>query len=197
MSEYQFIHFLAIDKPLNDKQLAFMRRQSTRAEITEWEFTNEYTFGDFHGDAKEMLRRGFDIHLHYANFGIRRLMIRLPSGLPCDRRTFNKFRVEGYVEWIADKKGKGGILDIEPEADADTYEEDIFDVDTLLHKIAPIRNLLINGDLRPLYLAWLACNYDEESLEPSVPAGLGKLPRELKALADFYELSDDLLRGGR
>ena len=124
MSEYQFIHFLAIDKPLNDKQLTFMRRQSTRAEITEWEFTNEYHFGDFHGNAKEMMRRGFDIHLHYANFGIRRLMIRLPNGLPCDRRTFNKFMVEDCVEWIADKKGKGGILDIEPEADAGTYEEE-------------------------------------------------------------------------
>ena len=69
----------------------------------------------------------------------------------------------------------------------------IYDVDTLLHKIAPIRNLLINGDLRPLYLAWLACNYDEDSMEPPVPAGLGKLPRELKAMADFYELSNKFL----
>jgi hypothetical protein len=194
MSEYQFVHFLAIDKPLNDKQLAYMRRQSTRADITEWEFTNEYHFGDFHGNAKEMLRRGFDIHLHYANFGIRRLMIRLPNGLPCDRRTFDKFRVESCVEWIADKKGKGGILNIEPEADAGTYEEDFYDTDTLLRKIAPIRNSLINGDLRPLYLAWLACNYDDDSMEPPVPAGLGKMPRELRAMADFYELSDKVLK---
>jgi len=193
MSEYQFIYFLAIDKPLNDKQLAFMRRQSTRAEITEWEFTNEYHFGDFHGNAKEMLRRGFDIHLHYANFGIRRLMIRLPSGLPCDRRTFKAFQVEDCVEWMADKKGKGGILDIYPEADAGTYEEEFFDIDTLLDTLTPIRNLLINSDLRPLYVAWLACNYDEDSIEPPVPAGLGKLPRELKALAEFYELDSKFL----
>jgi len=193
MSEYQFIHFLAIDKPLNDKQLAFMRRQSTRAEITEWEFTNEYSFGDFHGNAKEMLRRGFDIHLHYANFGIRRLMIRLPNGLPCDRRIFNKFRVEDCVEWMADKKGKGGILDIEPEADAGTYDEEFYDIDSLLDTLTPIRNLLINGDLRPLYIAWLACNYDEESMEPPVPSGLGKLPRALKAMADLYELSNKFL----
>jgi hypothetical protein len=194
MSEYQFIHFLAIDKPLDDKQLAFMQRQSTRAEITEWEFTNEYHFGDFHGNAKQMMQRGFDIHLHYANLGIRRLMIRLPNGLPCDRRTFKKFQVEGCIEWLADKKGKGGILNIEPESDAGTYDEDFFDADTLLHKIAPIRNLLINGDLRALYIAWLACNYDEEAMEPPVPAGLGKLTREFKALADFYELRADLLK---
>ena len=51
MSEYQYIHFMALDKPLNDKQLEFMGRQSSRAEITQWEFTNEYHFGDFHGIA--------------------------------------------------------------------------------------------------------------------------------------------------
>jgi hypothetical protein len=144
MSEYQFIHFLAIDRPLNEKQLDFMQRQSTRAEITSWEFTNEYHFGDFHGNAKEMLRRGYDIHLHYANFGIRRLMIRMPAGLPCDRNTFKAYRIKYCVEWIADKNGIGGILDIQPEADAETYEEDLYDVHTLLPKIAPIRNYIFH-----------------------------------------------------
>lgn len=88
MSEYQYIHFMALDKPLNEKQLDYMERQSSRAEITPWEFTNEYHFGDFHGNAVEMLRRGYDVHLHFANFGVRKLMIRLPAGPPCDRRTF-------------------------------------------------------------------------------------------------------------
>ena len=82
MSEYQYVEFRAIDRPLDDKALAFMQRQSTRAEITRWSFTNEYHFGDFHGNAIEMLRRGYDLHLHYANFGIRKLMFRLPRGLP-------------------------------------------------------------------------------------------------------------------
>ena len=31
-------------------------------------------------------------------------------------------------------------------------------------------------------------------MEPPVPAGLGKLPRELMAVADFYELSDVFLQ---
>ena len=34
MSEYQFIYFLTIDRPLNDEQLEFMGRQSSRAAIT-------------------------------------------------------------------------------------------------------------------------------------------------------------------
>lgn len=193
MSEYQFVHFLAIDRPLVDKQLEFMRRQSTRAEITRWAFTNEYHFGDFHGNAREMLRRGYDVHLHYANFGIRRLGIRLPGGLPCDRRTFRAFQTTDGLEWDADKKGKGGILWIEPEADGGTYDEVVYDAGELLPEIAPVRELLISGDLRPLYLAWLACPGDDETPEPPVPAGLGKLPPALRATAKFYEVSDDLI----
>jgi hypothetical protein len=193
MSEYQFVHFLAMDRPLDEGQLVFVRRQSSRAEITPWEFTNEYPFGDLHGDAMAMLRRGYDVHLHYANFGIRRLLIRLPAGLPCDRRAFAAFRVSHCIEWHADKKGRGGILHIKPEADAGTYDEELYDVDSLLPVLAKVRDLLIAGDLRPLYLAWLACNFDEASLEPPVPAGLGKLPAALEAMADFYAVSDDLL----
>jgi len=193
MSEYQFIHFLAIDRPLDDEQLAFMEKQSSRAEITPWEFTNEYHFGDFHGNAREMLRRGYDIHLHYANFGVRRLWIRLPAGLPCDRRTFNAFRVEHCLDWTADKKGPGGILQIDPEADAGTYDEDLYDLDELLPRSAPIRELLIGGDLRPLYLAWLACAFDDDAMEPPVPAGLGKFTRALETMVEFYELSEDLI----
>lgn len=61
MSEYQYIAFRAIDGPVSEKNLAYMRRQSSRAEITPWSFDNEYHFGDFGGDALEMLRRGYDL----------------------------------------------------------------------------------------------------------------------------------------
>ena len=76
------LHSAAIDCAVSEKNLAFMRRQFSRAEITPWSFENEYHYGDFHGNAVEMLRRGYDIHLHYANFGIRTLLVRLPSGFP-------------------------------------------------------------------------------------------------------------------
>jgi hypothetical protein len=58
MSEYQYVAFRAINAPVSKKDLAYMRRQSTRAEITPWSFANEYQFGDFHGNAIEMMRRG-------------------------------------------------------------------------------------------------------------------------------------------
>ncbi len=34
MSEYQFVYFAAVDRALDDKQLAYMRKQSPRAEVT-------------------------------------------------------------------------------------------------------------------------------------------------------------------
>ena len=120
-------------------------------------------------------------------------MIRLPTGLPCDRSTFNAFHIKYGVEWNADKEGSGGILEVEPEADAGTYEEDLWDAGELLPEIAPIREQLLSGDLRPLYLAWLACCQDEDSPEPPIPAGLGKPTRAMNAMARFYEISDDLI----
>lgn len=196
MSEYQYVHFLAVDRPLDDDQLEFMEQQSTRAEISRWQFKNEYLYSDFRGDADEVLRRGYDVHLHYANFGIRKLMFRLPGGLPWNEKTFDAYQVEYGNEWKADEKGRGGILVIEPEADAGTYDEEYyeFDGDELMPHLARVRELLVGGDLRPLYLAWLACSGDPDAVEPPVPAGFGELSPELVALAEFYELYEDLIR---
>ncbi len=193
MSEYQYIDFIAIDGPVSEKNLEYMRRQSTRAEITKWRFTNEYNFGDFHGNATEMLRRGYDAHLHFANYGIRRIMIRLPHGLPCDKRTFGKFAVEDSLDWEQDKRGKGGVLEIVPEGDADQFDGYLPDLAEYLERLAPLREMLMSGDLRPLFLAWLACCYDEDARVPPIPAGLDDLSDALEAFAEFYELPEELI----
>lgn len=41
MSENQIIKFRAIDRPLTDKQLKFMDRQSSRADFSKWDFDVE------------------------------------------------------------------------------------------------------------------------------------------------------------
>lgn len=193
MSGYQFVHFLAIDRPLSDEQMKFMQRQSTRARISRREFTNEYHFGDFHGDSLEMMRRGFDLHLHFADFGVRRLMFRLPAGLPWNKATFKPFALKYNLEWIADNRGSGGVLTVNPESDAGKWDSYVDGLEDLLTELTPVREMLIAGDLRPLYLAWLACD-PEEGKEPPVPAGLKVLASAIRRFAKFYELSDDLLQ---
>jgi hypothetical protein len=75
----------------------------------------------------------------------------------------------------------------------------------LLSAIVGVRAELAAGDLRPLYLAWLAAygawERDEDvfdrdadhDLEPPVPPGLGTLTAPQRALAEFLRLDDNLL----
>ena len=81
LSEYQYYEFQAIDRPLSETDRQALRELSTRARITATSFTNEYHWGDFKGSPLRLMERWFDLHLYLANWGTRRLMIRLPQRL--------------------------------------------------------------------------------------------------------------------
>lgn len=196
MSEYQYVGFRAIDAPLSEKNLKYVRTQSSHADITPWSFDSEYAYGDFHGNAPEMLRRGYDVYFHYANFGVRTLTIRLPDGLP-QAAVAEPYFIEDSLEFQKDKQGKGGLLVIDPCYEADELEQ-IFEHAGFLARLLPLRAEILEGDLRPFYLANLAVacdmNHDlEEWQEPPVPAGLDQLTDAQTALAEFYGLADALL----
>jgi len=196
MSEYQYIGFRAIDRPVSKANLAYMRQQSSRAEVTPWSFDNEYHYGDFHGDAIEMLRRGYDLHLHYANFGIRKLLIRFPHGPP-DKSAAKPYFVKDSLRFMKDKQGQGGILSIDPFHEPGDLE-DLWDVGPLLDRLIPLRGEIQDGDLRPLYLANLAVACDgehdpAETKEGPVPAGLAELSDAQQALAELFGLDNTLI----
>lgn len=191
MSEYQWYEFLAIDKPLDDKQLAEVRRLSSRAEVSRTRFWNEYQWGDFKGDPDKLLERTFDAHLYFSSWSAQRLMLRLPVGrvderalLPYLRGRTGPARVAGaYVIFDV----KSAVEDADPEDDGAG----------LLEEILPIRAELMRGDLRSAYLAWLinmgAEDADEDEIEPPVPPGLNDLTAAQEALIDFLCLDVDLL----
>ena len=196
MSEFQYVGFRAIDQPVSEKNLEFMRQQSSRAEITRWSFDNEYNFGDFRGNAFEMLRRGYDIQLHYANFGVRTLRIRFPQGLP-DTKSFQAYEDDDALQFVKDKQGPGGFLIIEPFIESGELT-DLWDLDELLERLVPLQREILDGDLRPLYLAHLAVardgNHDpDETREGPVPAGLKKPSAAQLALAELYGLSESFM----
>lgn len=64
-----------------------------------------------------------------------------------------------------------------------------------MRRLAPLREDLSRGDLRPLYLGWLAAarELDDNVLEPVVPPGLADLSHPQQALAEFIEVDPDLL----
>lgn len=196
MSEYQVIAFRAIDAPVSEENLEYMRRQSSRAEITAWSFDNEYRYGDFRGNAAEMLRRGYDLHVRYANFGIRTVMIRIPAGLP-DPVAAKPYLEKGALEFVNDKSGFGGILSISPYFDGRELDE-IRNLNELVEQLTPLRAEILAGDLRPLYIAHLAASTDdnhnwEETREGPIPAGLEAPSPAQFAVAEFFGLSKHLL----
>ena len=194
MSEYQYLEFRAVDRPLTDKELAYVRKQSSRAEISRWSFTNEYNFGDFRGNADGMLCRGYDVFLHYANFGVRTIKIRLPAGLPFGQKLWSKFIDGKLLKWKPDPKGSSGTLVLEPYFEP---FDSFWEFGDCLDDVTALRERLIAGDLRALYLLWLCVAGDEnfdptETVEPPVPVGLQNFGLKLDGLFHFYGI-DPLL----
>ena len=66
-------------------------------------------------------------------------------------------------------------------------------------RLAPVRDELLRGDLRSLYIEWLAAvageMMDDDAVEPLCVSGLGNLSAAQQALAEFLEVDPDLLTG--
>jgi len=192
MSEYQYIEFRAVDKPLTDSELAFAQRQSTRAEVSRWSFQNVYHYGDFRGDVTGMLRRGYDVFLHYANFGTRKVAFRLPTGLPFARRLWSRYIGTGELRWQRDKKGEAGIVWLSPFRDAGGIDE-LWDIDDYTDAMVAVRSQLMSGDLRAMYALWLCAACDDNSfssdiVEPPVPVGLAQCAEAVGPVMEFFGL---------
>ena len=198
MSEYQYIEFQAVDRPLNDKQLAVAERQSSRAEVSRRSLTVEYHYSDFRGDVDGLLRNGFDVFLHYANYGVREIRLRLPGGLPFEKTAWSKFVDGERLKWEKNPKETGGILTLCPYHEAGELDE-VWEFDEYVDAAVQIRESLIAGDLRALYLLWLCAadddyNDPDETIEPPVPHGLAELPGQGENLLTFFGLDTLLLK---
>jgi hypothetical protein len=201
VSEYQYYEFLAIDRPLSGDEQAQVRTLSTRARITATSFVNDYHWGAFRGDTSRLVERYYDAHMYVANWGTHRLMLRLPGDL-LDPDAIEQYFVGEQV--TARFTAESLILDFTSEDDAGEFDFD-HDAEALLSALVGVRAELAAGDLRPLYLAWLAAygawERDEDAFdrdadddpEPPVPPGLGTLTAAQRALADFLRLDEDLL----
>jgi hypothetical protein len=198
MSEYQYVEFRAVDRPLTDAELKFVKTQSTRAEISRWSFQNEYHYGDFRGDVNVFLRHGYDIYLHYANYGVRSVAFRLPAGLPFPRPVWSQYIGIGELKWEKDRKGKACIVSLSPFHESGEIDE-IWDPGDYMDEMVDVRNRLVAGDLRALYVLWLCAAMDDQSVslnvvEPPVPGGLSQCAEALGPFMEFFGL-DPLILG--
>ena len=191
MSEYQYYEFQAVDRPLDERAMAALRSITSRATITPTSLVNVYHWGDFKGDPDRLMDQYFDAHLYVANWGTRRLMLRLPRSL------FDLSHAEPYTVpdvLTARATHEHVILDFLSHLEGG---DDFEGGEGWLASLIPLRADLLAGDLRCLYLGWLAGvevrEVADDELEPPVPPGLRKLSASLQRLADFLRVDSDLI----
>lgn len=206
MSEYQYYEFATVDHPLTSKQQAELRERSSRATITSHGFTNEYHWGDLKGDPLDWMERYFDAHLYSASWGNCHLLLRLPTAA-IDREFFAKFSApSAYNMKTSNWKAfavvqRGGHWIFSWSFNDDSGESERFwseeDGPGWMARLLPLRDELLRGDSRPLYLGWLArvgnCELADEDIEPPLPPGLQTLTPAQMALAEFLEIDPDCL----
>lgn len=198
MSEYQRYEFMTIDRPLTHAQLEEVNTLSSHIEASSTHALIEYHWGDFKHDPIKVLREFFDGFLYWANWGSPELAFRFPHGiLPAD--LIADYDFDDFVTFTQHKDYD--ILDMhfrEMEGPDEWIEYE-------LGSLIPIRDELMEGDLRALYLAWLASQcmmfgYEEdqeeedyEILVPPVPPDFGKLTAAQQALAELLQVPEELL----
>ena len=193
MSTYQYYEFQAVDRPLDEGEMQALQGLSTRAQITATSFVNHYNWGNFRGNPQEMVERWFDLHLYLANWGTRRLMIRIP------KRFVNRSRIRMFlreVDWVRVRdSGRNWIVDIRYHDEEREYV-DTDDGHGWLGALAPLRTDVLMGDLRLFYLLWLTAveaGYLRDDEKEPLP-GIGPLTGALEAFANFFHVDPDLVQ---
>ena len=196
MSEYQYYEFLAIDRPLTEDEMAELRALSTRATITPVSFTNEYNWGDFKGNPDKLMQRYFDAHLYVANWMTAIFLVRLPIEA-FSKETVEAMRVPFILDFKATKTHWIITWSLEESENYDRFGMD--DGRGWMARLVPVRDELLRGDLRSLYIGWLAAvtgeMMNDDEMEPLAVSGLGNLTSAQQSLAEFLEVNSDLLAG--
>lgn len=194
MSEYQYYEFAAIDQPLTRAEMAELRTVSTRAVISPSGFVNHYEWGNLKAEPADWMRRYFDAFVCTANWCSCRLALRVPLAI------FSKAELKPYATKYAltiEAGGEHWIFDwaLNESQDYDRFAEE--DGSGWMRRLLPLRDELLRGDLRPLYLGWLAGagggDLGDDALEPEVPPGLAELSPSQQALVEFLEIDPDML----
>ena len=194
MSEYQYYEFAAIDQPLTRADMTKLRAVSTRAEITPAGFVNHYEWGGLKADPADWMRRYFDAFVYTANWCSCRLALRVPL------KTFTKSELKPFStrhSLHVEASDRHWIIDWSLDESEDYDRFGVEDGHGWMRRLVPLRDELLRGDLRPMYLGWLPAAAGGElgdgALEPEVPPGLPELSPPQQALVEFLEIDPDML----
>lgn len=212
MSEYQYYDFYAIDKALSPAQRKKIETYSSRSSPSARRATFVYNYSNFRYEPAAVLYDFFDIAIYVANWGSRRLLMKFPANR-VDFKLLQAYNYAydggGYDEYVKIyKKGKFVMIDLY----ANIEDSDWVEGEGLLDTFVSLREQILNGDYRVLYLAWLHFSTlsfmfkddddweedEEEDLqEPPVPANLKKLDKSLRDFVNYWEIDEDIIASAK
>lgn len=194
MSQYQYYEFKTIDKSLSKQDKDEIGTWSSRTYPTNTGAIFNYSYGSFPRDEFSVVEKYFDAMFNISNWGTTRLIFKFPKDL------FEADRIKQYV--IED-----GVQIIEKpdcfllclEYSEEEGGRDWVEGEGWLSSLISLRDDILNGDYRALYLIWLKnaieaadgdyrC-VDKSDLEPPVPSQLDRLNGALQDLVEIFEIS--------
>jgi hypothetical protein len=207
MSSFQYYEFHAVDRPLNKQEQAHISSLSSRVQLTPRQAIFTYAYSDFRGDPLELLARSFDMLFYQANWGTTQLAFRFPSST-IDPQQIEPYCIGMSIELLP--KGEYTLLNISIQ------DEDMMgwiEPDGKGGGLLPLRDAIIQGDMRLLYIVWLKAAQHDEALdlddgsyplldedadlenphEPPVPTGLQTLTASLQHGMAVFGIDADLV----
>ncbi|MBN1313752.1 MAG: hypothetical protein JXB30_20275 [Anaerolineae bacterium] len=200
MSEFQYYEWQTVDRTLTSEEQAAVNRLSSHIEVTASRAVVTYSWSNFRHDPKQVLAEYFDAHFYMANWGSMHLMFRFPQGV-LDSEAVKPYCVDNCIS--LEPVGTCHVLEMSfHEEEGWGWIEPGGELSSFVH----LRNDLIEGDYRLLYLAWLKAvesgalyDYDEDDYitdakEPPVPPGLKKLTPALQSFVDVFDIDEALVK---
>ena len=164
MSEYEYYEFQVIDRPLHESEQAEISRLSRRVALTPNQAVFTYSYGDFPSNPITVLTKYFDAMLYLANWGTKQLVFRFPRSL-VDAETLAPYCFPDVISTSVTKKAV--LLDICFDEEGGGYW---IEGEGWLSALIPLRQDILRGDFRVLYLAWLKPPHSHPKLRRMGPA---------------------------
>jgi hypothetical protein len=194
MSEYQYFEWMAIDHPLNEKEIQAVNQLSSHMDVVSaTQAVVTYSWGSFKHKPMDVLLKHFDAFLYLSNWGSRKLMFRFPDGV-LDTNRLQPYCLEDWITLT--RHGEFIVLAM---AFHEEGRWDWIEPQGTLSRMMSLREQILQGDYRCLYLAWLkAVTLDEPEVaraepEPPVPAGMKELSGSLQAFIEIMEVDPHLI----
>jgi len=202
MSGFEMHRFRTIDRPLSKEEMEEIDSWSSRFSPTSTGVTYIYHYGSFNQSVDKVFPKYFDAMLYVDSWGTKQLMFRFPKEL-IDWKVLRQFtNIKEYYRHLDFKRvGDYVVMDLywKEEEGGEWMEEEDYILDTLL----PLREEILNGDFRTLYLGWLMVqgteDWEEEDEEdnepmPPIPANLQNLTAAHQYLMDRFEIDEYLVK---